>query len=183
MIDFFLILFPTLIVLLFLSLVCFLGFILFSAFYSDFAGAPYIQNDDKVIKESLKLAKVSSKTRLVDLGSGNGKVLRMAQKYFNVKNVLGYELAPWPYLLSKFHKTKTVHKSIFKANLDDCDVVYVYLLPNLLKKLSSKFIKTKKQNPDLKIVSPVFKIEGLEPKKVIDCYHKGFRKNVPIYLY
>ncbi len=183
MINFLIILFPALIILLFLSLIGFLLFILASAFYSDFVGAPYIQNDDKVIKESLKLANVSKKTKLIDLGSGNGKVLRMAEKDFKTTNTLGYELAPWPYFLSKLHKTKTIRKSIFDADLDDCDVVYVYLLPKLLKKLSDKFAKLKIQNPKVKIVSPVFKIEGLIPKKVIDCYHKGFKKMVSIYLY
>lgn len=183
MINLLLIIFPAVIILLFLSLIGILLFILFSAFYSDFVGAPYIQNDDKVIIESLKLANVSEKTKLVDLGSGNGKVLRMAKKHFETIECLGYELAPWPYILSKLHKTKTIRKSIFDADLNDVDVIYVYLLPKLLKKLSNKFAELKARNPSVKIVSPVFKIDGLIPKKVIDCYHKGFKKNISIYLY
>ena len=167
----------------FLVAVSLLFFILFSAFYSDFVGAPYIQNDDKVIVESLKLAKVNKETKLIDLGSGNGKVLRIAQKHFNTLECLGYELAPWPYFLSKIHKTKTLRKSIFDADLNDVDVIYVYLLPKLLKKLSNKFAQLKAQKPHVKIISSVFKIDGLLPKKVIDCYHKGFKKNISIYLY
>ncbi|PIR42180.1 hypothetical protein CO058_01600 [candidate division WWE3 bacterium CG_4_9_14_0_2_um_filter_35_11] len=183
MIQIILIIIPVILVFIFLLLVFWLGLVLFSSFYSDFVGAPYIQNDDKVIMESLKLAKVSSKTKLIDLGSGNGKVLRMAQKYFNVKNVLGYELAPWPYLLSKFNKTKTIRKSLFDVDLSKCNVIYVYLLPKILKKLTKKLADFKKENPNAKIVSPVFEIKELKPLKVIKCYHKGFKKDVSIFLY
>lgn len=178
-----LIIVPLILVFIFLLLVFWLFLVLASAFYSDFVGAPYIQNDDEVIKKSLELANVSSKTKLVDLGSGNGKVLKIAKQQFNVSNARGYEIAPWPYILSKLNKTNTIRKSLFEANLSDTDVVYVYLLPKLLEKLSKKLESFKKENPKAKVVSPVFEIKGLKPKKVISCYHKGFRKDVSIYLY
>lgn len=170
-------------ILIFLILVLWLGLVLISAFYSDFIGAPYIQNDSKVIEKSLSLANVSNKTKLVDLGSGNGKVLKIAKDKFNAKDVTGYEIAPWPYILSKLNKVKTLRKSIFTADLSECDVVYVYLLPKLLTKLSKKLINFKKENPSARIVSPVFKIKGLKPDKMISCYHKGFKKDVTIFLY
>lgn len=174
---------PIILIFIFFTVILLLFLVLASSFYSDFNGAPYIGNDIEVIKKSLLLADVSNKTKLVDLGSGNGKVLKIARDDFDVKDSLGYEIAPWPYLISKLHKVKTYRKSFFDVDLTKYDVVYVYLLPKLLEKLSFKIIELKKTKPDVKIVSPVFKIHGLNPQKVESCYHKGFKKEVLIFLY
>ena len=174
---------PFLIFLILILAICFLLFILISSFYSDFKGAPYISNDDNVIYEALKLVGLSDSHFLVDLGSGNGKVLSIAKSKFASTNSVGYEIAPWPYLLSKYRGVNTIKKSFFDADLSKVDVVYVYLLPNLLKKLAPKLKEAKDYNKNLKIVSTVFKIDGLNIVKESNCYHKAFRKNVQIFIY
>ena len=117
------------------------------------------------------------------MGSGNGKVISIAKKTFGVTKSLGYEIAPWPYLLSRLNGVKTVRKSIFEVDLSGVDVVYVYLLPSVLKKLSPVLKKAKLENTNLKIVSPVFEIPGLNILKEITCYQQTWKKDVSIFLY
>ena len=171
----------------------FLLFILLSTFYSDLKGAPFVPNNISVIQNSLTLAKLDHNDIFMDLGSGNGKALFYALKTFNVKKAIGYEISPWPYLLSVVktkklpvkikHKIQIYRRSIFDANLQEPTVVYLYLFPKLLEKLSPMLIKAKKNNPKLRIVSAVFSIKGMKPVKNIFAYHNQFKKKVKIFLY
>lgn len=166
--------------------------ILVSLFKSSHSGAPFIKNDDIVIYESLKLAKIISEDRLADLGSGDGKVLFIANNHFNIKEGHGFEISLYPHLLGKlsnlnkraknlfFHKKSIFDSSINFANYD---VIYAYLLPSLLEKLASKLKEAKQQNKNLRIVTPVFSIKGLKPLEKKEIYHKKFNKKIPIYLY
>src|SRR3990167_787306 len=146
--------------------VLYMMFISVSYVISDLKGAPFVPNDDNVIRTALKLLRLSSKDVLVDLGSGNGKVLFEAVKNFEAKNAVGYEISPWPFLLSILKRRrlpksvqgriKLHRKSIFNADLNEADVVYVYLFPKLLKKLAPMLLKAKRENRNLRIVSCVF---------------------------
>lgn len=166
-------------------------YVLFSLFLSTFNGAPYIKNDDIVIYQSLKLCNVNSSTRFADLGSGDGKVLFMANKFFNAKSVEGYEISPWPYRISMFKnylgstsdKIKIFKKSIFEVDLSNFDVIYIYLLPALLKKLKPQIESALKINPNLKIVTPAFQIEGLTPIGQEKLFHRKFNQFINIYVY
>ena len=165
--------------------------IIFSSIYSDIKGAPFVPNSNDVIRKALSLAGANNKDILLDLGSGNGKVLKIGIKEFGVKKAIGYEISPWPYLLGyinlrKYISSSRAHiyrKDIFQADLSNAMLIYVYLFPKLLDKLTEKLSQAKKSNPNLRIVSPVFEIKSLKLIKKIRTYHKGFKKNINIYLY
>ena len=178
--------------LLYLFILIILFLILFSLFKSSSSGAPFIKNDDIVIYEALKLAKINLNEKLVDLGSGDGRVLFLAKDHFNIKEGHGFEISLYPHVLGCFNKlrrqTKNLFfhkKSIFDPSIDlsNYEVIYTYLLPNLLKKLTPLLKQAKEKNINLRIVSPVFEIPGLEYTKKEEIYHKKFNKRIPIYLY
>jgi predicted RNA methylase len=188
--SFFLLLAVVLLVILLLTILL-TFYALFSLIFSTIKGAPYIKNDDIVIFQSLKLCGLNSNTKFVDLGSGDGKVLFIANKFFNAESIEGYEISPWPYRISVFKnylngskdKIKIYRKSIFEVDLSTYDVAYAYLLPSLLKKLKPQIIQALSISPDLLIVTPAFQIDGLKPIKIEKLFHRKFNQFINIYVY
>lgn len=179
-------------IILYLFILIILFLILISLFKSSSSGAPFIKNDDIVIYESLKLARVNLGEKLVDLGSGDGRVLFIARDHFNIKEGHGFEISLYPHILGCLNKIRRraqnlfFHKkSIFDPSIDlsNYEVIYAYLLPNLLNKLSPLLKKAKEKNKNLRIVTPVFQISDLPYIKKEEIYHKKFNKKIPIYLY
>lgn len=176
----------TLILVLATSLVIAFALILFvfSEVLSFIKGAPFVTNDAKVIETCLELAGVSSKDTLIDLGCGNGKVLLIAQRKFGVKRAIGYEISPLPYLWCRTRNLEVYKNSLFEAKIPNGSVViYLYLLPKLLKKVSPFLQKKASSNSEIRIVSSVFPLPNWKAKKICKVYHKGFKKEVDLFLY
>ncbi len=139
----------------------------------------------RVIKAALELAKIKEGDVLYDLGSGDGRVLLDAVKAYKCQGV-GYELIFPSFLLSKLKvylsgnsdKIKLYFKNFYKADLSGADVIFCYLIPHGMKKLSAKFAKEPLKK-GARVVSFSFRIKDWEPKKVLKL-----DKNTPnIYLY
>lgn len=126
--------------------------------------APWWRTSDEKIRKALKLARVTSKDIVYDLGSGDGKVLIIAAKEFNARGI-GVEIDPLRFYISKFliklngvsDKITIARKDFFETDISEASVVFVYLVPNALKKLKPKFIKELK--PGTRIVSIKYEID------------------------
>jgi len=138
-----------------------------SNIYSILAGAPYVSVDLAAMRQALKLANFKKGEIFYELGCGAGNVLLEAQKYGI--QVVGYEVSPWYFLLAKlrtlrYKNIKIVYKDVRQVDLGPADVIYCYLLPELLEQLTVQFgraIKLKKR-----IISISFAVPGLKPKSI-----------------
>jgi SAM-dependent methyltransferase len=122
---------------LFAAVVLLFGFVVFR-------GAPYVPSHRKDVAKAFdKLYKVSEKDVVVDVGSGDGVILRMAAK--RGARAVGYELNPALVLIARFlsrrNKKVTVHLSDFWfARLpSETTLVYVFAVERDVKKLAAKF--------------------------------------------
>ncbi|MBI2453321.1 SAM-dependent methyltransferase, partial [Candidatus Peregrinibacteria bacterium] len=83
---------------------------------------------------------------------------------------IGYEIAPLVYILAmikKFlnhSKTQILWKNFFASNLSGADIIFCYLMPNMLEKVGKKMIK--ECDKGTLIVSHTFQIKGLKPFKI-----------------
>lgn len=170
-----------------------LAFALYSMFISSIRGSTYVPNKPEIIISALELAELKPHEVLIDLGSGDGRVLRTAVQAFHCAKAVGYEIAPFPRLVS-FLKTFRLPRvlarrisvrntSVEEARLENADVIYLYLLPELINRISHDLREWKELNKNKRIVSVVFPIPGMKAKKIREVYHKTFGKKVPIYLY
>lgn len=147
-------------------------------------GVPYVPTPHRVVKRMLEIANPQPGDRVYDLGCGDGRLIFAAEKITKVGGV-GYELAPIPYLFACFGKilrrsdSRLYLKSLFTADLSQTDVLFCYLMPHMLKKLSKKI--TTECRKGTKIVSHGFKIEGLTPKRVFE--RNNSKKMPTIYFY
>lgn len=142
------------------------------------SGSPYVMADKKVVRESLKAAGLKKGDIFYDLGCGRGDVLMEAEKMG--AKAIGYEISPYYYILAKIRtlnkpNIKIKYQNINNVNLSKANVVYCYLLPKFLKKLSLKFLRELKLG--CRIVSIGFPINQLKNSKKIriNCHN--------IYLY
>ena len=120
---------------------------------------------------------------LVDLGCGDGRVLRYACRRYHVV-AEGYELNPLAYLkarlLSVGHVAVTIHRQNFwKADLAAADVVCCYLFPDVMRRLARKLRNELK--PGATVVSCNFPLPGFEPDRVLRP--GGNLTNDPIFIY
>lgn len=108
-----------------------------------FRGAPYVPSRKKYIQHAFtSLYPLSKKDVLVDVGSGDGIVLRMASA--KGARAIGYELNPILVLISRFlsRKDNRVRVSLtdfWIAKLpDDVTVVYAFMATPYIHKLDMK---------------------------------------------
>jgi 16S rRNA A1518/A1519 N6-dimethyltransferase RsmA/KsgA/DIM1 with predicted DNA glycosylase/AP lyase activity len=135
---------------------------------SCFFGAPFQPSSDKELKEILELAKPNKKQKMVDLGSGNGKVIiEFAKRGIEAH---GYEINPLLVWLSRAKIKKLGLKKAFihggnfmNANLSKFNIItsfqISYIMPGLEKKLK------KELKPRAKVISNTWKFPNWKPKR------------------
>jgi len=155
---------------LYLFLFISLALLFLSAFFLIFhlvatiSGAPYAGSNRQRIKTMLKLASTQKGQKIVDLGSGDGRILIEAAKKHDVECV-GYEINPLWYFVSLFKtrksgvgsRVKIYRKSYWPVKLGDFDVIFLYLIPYNMKKMAKKLQRELK--PGTLVVSNGFKFD------------------------
>lgn len=128
-------------------------------------GAIYFPTSSRSIAEMLKLADPKPGEKIVDLGSGDGRIL-IALAERGVEAV-GYEINPILIRQSRRAIVRAgVHavvywESFWRADLSQFDTVIVYGIPYIMKDLQSKL--ERELRPGTKIVSNAFKFPGWNP--------------------
>ena len=160
---------------------------LVSMLYAAFSFAPWAPSHKIHLKRALNLAELKSGENFYDLGCGDGRTVICAAKHFGA-HATGVELAFPMFLiarlrvwLSKASNANIVFGDLFREDLSNADVIYVYGMPNALEhKLRTKLESECK--PETRIVSFMFEIRGWTPV-TIDHAPGRWKKDVPLALY
>jgi hypothetical protein len=133
-------------------------------------GVPSVYLTKHQLKGIFENVKLDRNASLIDLGCGDGRVLRMFEKQ-GVRKLVGYEVNWWGILRGRVinyfikSKVKIKCKSFFSISLSEFDVVFCYLLPSCLERLELKFKNELKSGA--MIISYGFSIPGWEDQEVI----------------
>jgi hypothetical protein len=137
----------------------------------------FVPTPQDVVERMLEFARVTEKDQVVDLGSGDGRVLITAARKHGSRAV-GYELDTG--LVEKSlaavreqnveSLVRIEKRDLFDADLSTVDVVVVFLPGSLLEKLLPQFRHLK---PGARIVSHDFLIPGFEPDETIRLISSG----------
>jgi SAM-dependent methyltransferase len=125
-------------------------------------GAPYVPTLQEQGKAALTLLDLAPGQTLLELGSGDGKMLVMAARLG--LNVVGIELNPLLVLVS-WLRTRRYRKQVriiwgdfWRVSWPECDGVFVFLLDRFMPKLGVRMQHIKKP-----LASVAFKIPDRRP--------------------
>lgn len=128
-------------------------------------GAPYVPTLTPQVAIALKLADLKPGETLLELGSGDGKVLLAAAK--QGINAVGYELNPILFAISwvrtRRHRkyVKIICGNFWTTPWPEAQAIFVFLHPRFMKKLDKKIVQYKHKH--VKLVSFAFEVPGKEP--------------------
>ncbi len=130
-------------------------------------GAPYVPILRKDSAPLLDLSGLKSGQTLVDLGSGDGQLLRAAAK--RGIHCIGYEINPIMVIVSRlvcwrYRHLITIRLANFLGGkLPPADVIYVFLMPKFMARLdqmlTSQIIKP------TRVISYIFEFPGRKPQR------------------
>lgn len=137
-----------------LAILLLLLYIIFILSYSMLRGAPFAALGRDRILTMMQLLDVKSGKKLVDLGSGDGRIVHEAAKL--KVHAYGYEINPFIYLVSKIKLRKMKNAKIeladlWKQDLSQFDYVTVWGVPPMMGRLEKKLRKELKKGA--KVVS------------------------------
>ncbi len=146
-------------------------------------GALFVSSTRHRISAFLDAVSMKKGDVLIDLGCGDGRVLKMAAKRYGVC-AIGYELNPMAYMKARvysiFSKNVQIRFANFhNADISTADVVFCYLFPDVLPKLSQKLVNELK--PGAIFVTCNFPLKGIEANTIIKP--EGSLHSDPIYIY
>ena len=152
---------------------------------------PFVVTPDNVTTAMLQLARVGPEDYLIDLGSGDGRIVITAARKFGARG-LGVELVADLVAKSReaarnagvAEKAHFREQDLFKTDLSPASVVTMYLLPEVNLQLRPRLLQLR---PGTRIVSHDWDMAEWEPDKTVtvDAPHKsvGLQKSSKLHLW
>lgn len=123
-------------------------------------GVPYVPTPQAVVDRMLDMAKVTAQDYLIDLGSGDGRIVVTAAKKFGARG-FGVDLNPVRISEANENARKNgvtdkvafYQRNLFETDLTQATVITMYLLPRVNLELRPKLLELK---PGTRLVSHDF---------------------------
>ncbi len=155
----------------FCSIFFIIGIIIAAFLLTVLFGAPYVPTHKKDLIKLFKSIALSEKDILVDIGSGDGIVLKIAND-FGAKSI-GFEINPFLILISKLRLQKSKKSKVSLRNfwnafpVNKITVFYTFGHAERIEKMLNLAQKQADyQNSPLLFISYGFKIKGLQESKI-----------------
>jgi predicted RNA methylase len=144
----------------------------------------FVPTPQSAVERMLELAEIKPGDVVYDLGCGDGRIVVTAAKKYGVKAV-GFDIDPQRVQESLENVRKngvedlvTIKQAdIFTLDLRGANVITLYLLSSLNKKLVPQLEKLK---PGVRIVSYSFDMPGITPEKVVHDPHTIYKFVTPL---
>jgi tRNA A58 N-methylase Trm61 len=132
------------------------------------AEAPYIPTPTAIVDRMLTLAGVGEGDYVIDLGSGDGRLVITAVAKYKARGGQGFEIDPK--LVKEANENavkagvgdsaKFVERDLFAADVSEATVVTLYLVPAMLGRVAQKLGKELK--PGTRVVSHDYRLPSWE---------------------
>jgi len=133
---------------------------------------PYVPSPQSVVSDMLKLADVGKDDFVVDLGSGDGRIVRTAALVFgargfgvDIKDELVRQANADAAREGIADRVKFVNADLFKTDISQATVLTMYLLPNTVNLLREKLLR--ELRPGTRILSHDYPLSGWIPEKYV----------------
>jgi len=141
-----------LLLLLVFALLLFVIILFFFLLFDAFLDLPYVATKRHKIETILKFANIKKGETVVDLGSGDGRLLFASAK--KGAKVIGYEINPFLVVLTRIHASlkglseniRVYKKNLWQADLKVADVIFVYGRKKTMQKFEDFVYKNAKKD-------------------------------------
>jgi len=149
-----------------------LTYVILAFLLPPFMGAPFVPSSRVAVEKMLELAQPQPGERMVDLGSGDGRiVMAFAEKGIEAH---GYEINPTLVLMSRLAirgrglrgKAHVHWRSLMGVDFSKFDIVVIYGLPRIMKNLESRLQKD--LPPGGRVISNTFSFQNWPSAKKED---------------
>jgi len=154
--------------------------------------APFVTTPEEVVERMLALAGTGPQDYVVDLGSGDGRIVIAAAKNYGARG-LGVDIDSRLVELSRENARRAgvagravfEERDVFATDLSRATVVTIYLLPSLIDGLQPKLLD--ELRPGAKIVAHAFPMKGWKPDRIeklrISQPHQGQGDESTLFLW
>ena len=133
---------------------------------------PYVPSPQSVVSDMLRHADVGPADFVIDLGSGDGRIVLTAAKVFGAR---GFGVEIKDELVTRSNaaamnegladRVKFIKQDLFKTDISQATVVTMYLLPDTVNLLKDKFLA--ELRPGTRIISHDYPLTGWIPEKYV----------------
>jgi len=133
---------------------------------------PYVPSPQSVVADMLKLARVGPDDFVIDLGSGDGRIVLTAAKVFGAR---GFGVEIQDPLVKRSNeaarregvadRVKFVTQDLFKTDISPATVLTMYLLPDTVNLLRDKLLAELK--PGTRVLSHDYPLGGWIPEQTV----------------
>lgn len=165
--------------------------ILFLTAYAAWRGAPWLPTPHRAVEAALAAVGVRDGDLLVDLGAGDGRVLREAAR--RGARAVGYELSPLLWLVawvrtrqfglrlrgsgSRSGQARVLLRDGFRADLSSATVLFAFLRPATMPRLAHA-LNRRPLAGSVRILTYAFPLPDRAPSRVLALPHCA-----PLYVY
>jgi len=136
------------------------------------SSVPYVPTPQEVVDKMLDMAKVTPNDYLIDLGSGDGRIVVTAAKKRGARG-FGVDLNPVRIKEAVENAAKNgvseraefYQRNLFETDLTSASVITIYLLPRVNLELRPKLLDLK---PGTRIVSHDFDMDEWKPEETVN---------------
>jgi precorrin-6B methylase 2 len=133
--------------------------------------APYVASPDRIVDVMLEMARIKPGETLMDLGSGDGRILIAAAEKYKAK-AIGVEISAKLVASTNLRiqqaklsdQVKVIQGDVLKTDLNGADVVIMYLNSQFNLELRPKLEKSLK--PGARVISHDYSIPGWKAARV-----------------
>ena len=132
---------------------------------------PFVSTPDRVAMAMLEIAQVGPNDHVIDLGSGDGRIVILAAKQFGARG-LGVEIVPELVQRSRLNakavavegRVEFREQDLFKTDLSAATVITMYLLPEVNLQLRPSLLRLE---PGTRIVSHDWDMGDWPPERTV----------------
>lgn len=136
------------------------------------SGGPYVPTPQRVVDAMLDMAGVTDRDYVIDLGSGDGRiVIAAAQKYgargkgYDIDDELVGRSNAAARKLKLERRVRFEQRDVLQADIREATVITLYLLPEMMRVLRARLLR--ELRPGTRIVSHDFDFGDWKPDRMI----------------
>ena len=146
-------------------------------------GALYVSTTRARIAAFIDAVPMKKGQTMVDLGCGDGRVLREVGKNYKIRTI-GFEINLLAYIKARvlslgLKQVEIRRQNFWSQNLAGADLVFCYLYPDVMQRLSAKL--KAELRPGTLVVSCNFALPGFKPLRVLRP--EGSLHSDPVFIY